>query len=52
MPARKVKEIAITPEVEAFAAQPYRLVIWRDEDDDAWCGEIPERRGILRQPTR
>jgi len=47
MPARKVKEIAITPEVEALAAQPYRLVIWRDEDDDAWCGEIPELPGHI-----
>ncbi len=47
MSARKVKEVAITPEVESLAAQSYRLVIWRDEDDDAWCGEIPELPGHI-----
>lgn len=47
MPARKVREIAITPEVEALAARSYRLVIWRDEDDNAWCGEIPELPGHI-----
>jgi len=47
MSARKVMEVAITPEVEALAARPYRLVIWRDEDDDIWCGEISELPGHI-----
>lgn len=47
MAGRSVKEVEITAEVEALAARPYRLVIWRDEDDDSWCGEIPELPGHI-----
>ncbi|MGI8857285.1 MAG: toxin-antitoxin system HicB family antitoxin [Thermomicrobiales bacterium] len=47
MSKQRVKEVDITPEVETLAARPYRLVIWRDEDDGAWCGEIPELPGHI-----
>lgn len=55
MSARKVIEVAITPEVEALAARPYRLVIWRSSlrrDSTALSGPFRKATHTISQEIR
>ncbi len=35
----------ITPEVEALARRPYRMIVWHDEEN-GWAAEIPDLPGL------
>lgn len=37
--------LAITPEVEAMASRPYRMVVWHD-DENGWAAVIPDLPGL------
>lgn len=38
--------LVISPEVEALADRPYRLIVWQD-DENGWVGQIPELPGHI-----
>jgi predicted RNase H-like HicB family nuclease len=35
----------ITPEIEALARRPYRMIVWHDEEN-GWAAEIPDLPGL------
>jgi predicted RNase H-like HicB family nuclease len=35
----------ITPEIEALARRPYRMIVWHDEEN-GWAAEIPDFPGL------
>lgn len=37
--------LIITPEVEALARRPYRMVVWHDEEN-GWAATIPDLPGL------
>lgn len=37
--------LVISPEVEALARQPYRMVVWHD-DENGWAATIPDLPGL------
>lgn len=45
-PGRVIDEpMEITPEVEALARRPYRMIVWHD-DENGWAAEIPDLPGL------
>ena len=37
--------LEITPEIEALARRPYRMIVWHDEEN-GWAAEIPDLPGL------
>ncbi len=45
-PGRIIAEpMEITPEIEALARRPYRMIVWHDEEN-GWAAEIPDLPGL------